>query len=120
MRGWAAFDDSDQHEARRLLDLRYRLSAMVADEYAGAGFTTVVQDNIYGADVVEWLGSVRSRPLHLVVLRPPIEVVASRDESRRRDTGKVAALTAGNLDVARINGEWKITNFVGSTTELAI
>jgi len=36
------------------------------------------------------------------------------------DTGKIAALTAGNLDVARIDGRWLITNFVGSTTELKI
>ena len=36
------------------------------------------------------------------------------------DTGKVAALTAGNLDVAKIDGQWLITNFVGSTTELKI
>jgi ketosteroid isomerase-like protein len=36
------------------------------------------------------------------------------------DTGKVAALTAGNLDVARIDGHWLITNFVGSTSELKI
>jgi hypothetical protein len=90
VRGWVHFGDPDRQEATRLLGLRYRLSAMVADEYAGAGFTTVVQDNIYGADVVKWLGSVTSRPLHLVVLRPTIEVVALRDESRRRNTGKVA------------------------------
>ena len=36
------------------------------------------------------------------------------------ETGKVAAVTAGNLDVARIGGRWLITNFVGSTSELAI
>jgi ketosteroid isomerase-like protein len=35
-------------------------------------------------------------------------------------TGKVAATTAGNLDVAKIDGEWLITNFVGSTAELKI
>lgn len=35
-------------------------------------------------------------------------------------TGKIAALTAGNLDVARIDGRWLITNFVGSTAELKI
>jgi ketosteroid isomerase-like protein len=35
-------------------------------------------------------------------------------------TGKVAAVTAGNLDVARIDGRWLITNFVGSTSELKI
>ena len=36
------------------------------------------------------------------------------------DTGKVAAVTAGNLDVAKIDGHWLITNFVGSTSELKI
>ena len=36
------------------------------------------------------------------------------------DSGKVAAVTAGNLDVARIDGRWLITNFVGSTSELKI
>jgi uncharacterized protein (TIGR02246 family) len=36
------------------------------------------------------------------------------------DTGKVAATTAGNLDVTKIDGQWLITNFVGSTAELKI
>ena len=35
-------------------------------------------------------------------------------------TAKVAAVTAANLDVARIGGRWRITNFVGSTSELSI
>lgn len=35
-------------------------------------------------------------------------------------TSKVAAVTAGNLDVARVDGRWRITNFVGSTAELTI
>lgn len=77
-------------EARRLLDLRYRLSRLVADEYAGAGFTAVVQDNIYGPDVDAWLDRVRARPRRLVVLRPAPEVVESRERARRSATGKVA------------------------------
>lgn len=36
------------------------------------------------------------------------------------DTAEVAAVTAGNLDVARIDGRWLITNFVGSTSALTI
>ena len=36
------------------------------------------------------------------------------------DTGKIAALTAGNLDVAKVDGKWLVTNFVGGTTELKI
>ena len=75
---------------------------MAADEYCDAGFTTVVQDNIYGQDVVRWLDAVRARPRHLVVLRPSISVVAERDAGRTRSTGKVAygpgGDTIGSLD----------------------
>jgi AAA domain len=90
VRGWVHVDGADQAEARRLLDLRYRLSARVADEYAAAGFTTVVQDNIYGPDVTRWLDSIRAQPRHLVVLRPSVAVVGWRHDERRRATGKVA------------------------------
>lgn len=89
--GWVGFDDRRQpEEARRLLELRYRLSARTAVEYAEAGFTCVVQDNIYGDDVRRWIEAVRPLETHLVVLRPSIEVVGTRDETRRLATGKVA------------------------------
>ncbi|MGH9172602.1 MAG: AAA family ATPase [Acidimicrobiales bacterium] len=90
VKGWVHFDGSDQQEARRLLELRYRLSAHVAEEYAVAGFDCVVQDNICGEDVTTWLASIRHRPLHLIVLRPSVDIVAARDEARRRATGKTA------------------------------
>ena len=77
-------------EARRLLDLRYRLSALVADEYCQAGFTSVVQDNIFGPDVVTWPQRVRARPRRLVVLRPSLAAVAERDAARQAATGKIA------------------------------
>jgi ketosteroid isomerase-like protein len=35
-------------------------------------------------------------------------------------TGKIAAVTAGNADLAKIDNRWLITNFVGSTAELKI
>jgi energy-coupling factor transporter ATP-binding protein EcfA2 len=91
VRGWVGFDDPRQpDEARRLLELRYRLSARTAVEYVSAGFTCVVQDNIYGDDVPRWVEQVRPLPTHLVVLRPRVDVVAARDEARRLATGKVA------------------------------
>lgn len=91
VRGWVEFDDpGQQQEARRLLDLRYRLSARVAVEYASAGFTCVVQDNIYGGDVATWLEMIAPLTTHLVVLRPDVSTVAKRDEARNRATGKVA------------------------------
>lgn len=98
--GWVHFDDTSQpEEARRLLALRYRLSAQTADEYAAAGFQAVVQDNIYGPDVVEWLDRIRTRPRRLVVLRPSVAAVESRDAERRRLTRKVAY--RGDFTVAK-------------------
>jgi hypothetical protein len=88
--GWVHADGEPTSEARRLLDLRYRLSARVADEYCAAGFTVVVQDNVFGEDVADWLRSIIARPRHLVVLRPSIATVAARDKARRLSTGKVA------------------------------
>lgn len=90
VRGWVHAGDPDQREVRRLLDLRYRLSALVADEYAAAGFTTFVQDNIYGVDVERWLEAIRAEAKYLVVLRPRVDVVEARDADRQRTTGKIA------------------------------
>lgn len=94
--GWVHHDDRRREIARRHLDLRYRLSALVADEYCAAGFTVVVQDNIYGVDVTDWLERVAARPRHLVVLRPRLEVLRRRDDERRAATGKVAYREGGD------------------------
>ncbi|HVB50342.1 MAG TPA: AAA family ATPase [Acidimicrobiales bacterium] len=112
VRGWVHHDDERASEARRLLDLRYRLSAKVADEYCTAGFTTVVQDNIYGSDVVAWLSLVSARPRHLVVLRPSIEVVGEREELRRRTTGK-AAYREGGVSIEELDDQLSLTPHVG-------
>jgi hypothetical protein len=90
VQGWVHPGDARAGEARRLLDLRYRLAALVADEYCSAGFTSVVQDNIFGADVPRWLESVAARPRHLVVLRPSAAVVRQREQARHAATGKTA------------------------------
>jgi adenylate kinase len=88
--GWTHPWDEDRDVARRLLDLRYRLSAMAATEYCRAGFAVIVQDNIFGEDVRTWLQSVPVRPRYLVVLRPSMVVVLERDRVRQRERGKVA------------------------------
>ena len=90
VRGWVPVGDSDEAEVRRHLDLRYELSAVVADRYSAAGFTTVVQDNIYGPDVERWLERIEASPKHLVVLRPSVAAVIARDAARQRTRGKVA------------------------------
>jgi ketosteroid isomerase-like protein len=78
-----------------------------------------------------WLKSVPFKPAtHWLSDHPAYKLKVTVDGGRGTlhfechfidvDTGKVAALTAGNLDVAKIDGHWLITNFVGSTSELKI
>jgi hypothetical protein len=122
VRGWVHVGDVDRpDDARRLLDLRYRLSALVADEYCRAGFTTVVQDNIFGHDVVQWLRAVEARPRRLVVLRPSVEVVAERERQRTATTGKVA-YRPGEMTVADLDAAVAETPLIGlwlDTSELS-
>ena len=110
--GWVHPWDADQNEARRLLDLRYRLSALTAAEYCEAGFTTVVQDNIFGEDIRTWLQAMSARPRHLVVLRPRLDVVLERDHARQRDVGKVA-YRPGEADASRLDALLASTPRIG-------
>ncbi len=73
-------------EAVRQLRLRYTLAARVADGYADAGFTVVLQDIVLGEHLTEMVGALRTRPCYVVVLAPSVEVVAQREAAR----GKVA------------------------------
>ena len=112
VRGWVHAGDARAEEARRLLDLRYRLSALTADQYCEAGFCTVVQDNIFGADVIRWLESVTARPRRLVVLRPSVAVVNTRELARHEATGKVA-YRPGEFTVEDLDGHLAETPRIG-------
>jgi predicted kinase len=70
------------------LRLRYRLAALVADEYAAAGFTAVLQDIVLGPALTDYVAALRSRPRYLVVLAPRPDVVAAREAARDK-TGYV-------------------------------
>ncbi|TDE11793.1 AAA family ATPase [Jiangella asiatica] len=83
-------------EAQRLL--RYRIAAGVADQYAAAGITAVVQDVIIGPELADVVEVVRTRPLYVVVLAPHPEAVAEREEARVK-TG-YGAWTIADLDGA--------------------
>lgn len=113
VRGWVHAGDARADDARRLLDLRYRLSALTADEYCEAGFCAVVQDNIFGADVLRWLRSVAARPRHLVVLRPSAAVVRGRELARHEATGKTA-YRPGGFTVEDLDG------FLGETPRIGL
>ena len=74
---------ADRAEWRRQMDLRRKNMCLLADSYAEAGFVPILDDVATGLEEVKaHLRLLRTRPLHLVVLAPSLEVATARDASR--------------------------------------
>lgn len=69
-------------EALKQLDLRYRLTAAAARGYHEAGFTVIVQDNYYGAQLPYFVGLFQQEAVKLFVLCPSIAAISQREEGR--------------------------------------
>jgi ketosteroid isomerase-like protein len=121
--------ERDFHEAisKKNIDQLVGLFSTNATGTFGPGVTVTGKDQIREV----WMNSVGWQPgTHWLSDHPAYKLKVTVDGDRGTlhfechfidvDTGKVAALTAGNLDVAKIDGRWLITNFVGSTSELKI
>ena len=117
------------HEAisKKDIDEMVGLFAPHATGTFGPGKTATGQNQIRHA----WLKSEAWQPTtHWLSDHPAYKLKVTIDGDRGTlhfechfinvDTGEIARLTAGNLDVAKIDGKWLITNFVGSLTELKI
>ena len=94
------------------LRLRYRLAALVADEYADAGFTAVVQDIALGDDLPAWVAMFRHRP-QVVVLAPSAAAVHAREAGRAKTgygTWTVEQLDSGLRDGTPRIGLWLDTS----------
>jgi ketosteroid isomerase-like protein len=117
------------HEAisKKDIDKLVSLFAPNATGTFGPGKTVAGREQIRQV----WLNSVGWKPeTHWLSDHPAYKLKVTVDGDRGTlhfechfidiDTGKVAALTAGNLDVSRIDGHWLITNFLGSTAVLKI
>ncbi len=76
---------------------RHQASAAVADLYARAGWTVVVQDVVPGEHLGFFRDAVTTGPLYLVVLAPTAEAVAAREVGRPED-GYDGGWTVGLLD----------------------
>jgi predicted kinase len=71
-------------EATAQLWLRYQLTTTVADGYARAGFTAVIQDVILGPDLARYVDLLATRPRFVVVLAPRPDVLARREQTRTK------------------------------------
>lgn len=74
--------ENPPEEAMRQLRLRYRLAADAARTYWAHGFTVVLQDNYYGAELPRMLDLLHGCPVRTVVLCPDVETVKRREASR--------------------------------------
>ncbi|WP_141577731.1 AAA family ATPase [Actinomadura sp. WMMA1423] len=101
-------------EAVEQLRLRYRASATVADLYAQAGWTVIVQDVVLGGFLDDYVAAVTTRPMYVVVLAPDPEVVAAREAGRGKrgygDAWTVRALDAGLRRETPRRGLWMDTS----------
>lgn len=71
-------------EAVAQLRLRHQLTAATCEAYFRAGFTVVAQDVILGPHLTETIALISARPLLVVVLAPPPEVIAAREAGRAK------------------------------------
>ena len=75
--------EQPQEEAARQLQVRTRNVSLVADSFFQAGITPVIDDVVvYSERLREYVSLVRSRPLALVMLAPPLHVSLARDAAR--------------------------------------
>jgi ribosomal protein S18 acetylase RimI-like enzyme/predicted kinase len=88
-------------EASAQLLLRHSLAATVADGYAEAGFTTVLQDILF-ARLGDVVAALRARPRYVVVLCPRPEVVAAREAARTKTAYRPGGYTVEELHRALV------------------
>jgi ketosteroid isomerase-like protein len=117
------------HEAvsKKNIDQLVGLFADHATGTFGPGKTVTGKDQIRSV----WLKSKAWEPgTHWLSDHPAYKLKVTVDGDRGTlhfechfidvDTKEIAALTAGTLDVAKIDGKWRVTNFVGGASELKI
>jgi len=69
-------------EAMRQLRLRGHNVALLADSFAEAGFTTIIDDVVIGDRFHELSADLHTRPFYFVLLVPRLDVVQQRNAQR--------------------------------------
>lgn len=81
--GLVAPGQEPKEEMMRQLQLRWRNCAALADNFAQAGFTAIVEHAAASRYWIElFLDHLTTRPVSLIVLAPPLEVALARDARR--------------------------------------
>ena len=117
------------HESMSKKDIDEMMSLWTAN----ATFTYGPGQTATGTEQIRktWLGSPSFKPAtHWISDHPAYKLQVTVDGDRGTlhfechfidvDTEKVAAVTGGDFDVARIDGRWLITRMVGSTAQLVV
>ena len=75
--------EEPRKEAERQLRLRTTNVSLLADSFAAASIVPVIDDTVVTRNrVSDYLADLRTRPLRLVLLAPPLEVALARDRAR--------------------------------------
>jgi ketosteroid isomerase-like protein len=120
--------EKDFHEATSVKDIELMMSLYAPN----ATFTVGGGETAVGVDEIREFWTTKSpafEPTNTWISDHPaykLEITVNGDRGTlhfechfvNAETEVVDAVTAADADVARIEGEWLITNFVGSTTEL--
>ena len=106
----------EQGEALAQLRLRYELGATVADRYAGAGFTTVLQDILF-SELGDLVARLRARPRYVVVLCPRLEVVAAREAARTKTGYRPGGFSVEDLHRALVEETPKLGLWLDSSEQ---
>lgn len=69
-------------DAARQLRMRARHAALLAESFFSEGFTVVIDDILIGEQLDYLRSRIKSRPLILVNLAPPLDVLRERNEAR--------------------------------------
>jgi predicted ATPase len=78
-------DEAGRREWDLQMELGRKHEGMLAGSFADAGFTPVIDDVITHPSVLDQVvRPLATRPVRLVVLAPPIDIVAQRDATREK------------------------------------
>lgn len=83
-KGGAVMGPVLSEEALRQLHLRQDIAMDAVRRFVGAGFTTVYQDILIGANFIRVTRALADLAPRIVVLNPSVEILAKRDAERHK------------------------------------